>query len=160
MKSMSNIILYTTIFFISSCSLFFPVVKVEVPAGYEGWCHIVPVYDTVKFSFAKNDGRYVADTNGIIYVPFDLIDSPNDFMVKIYENDKEITSQAKYQGRSENSYSWDSMKYISLQFYLPELDKRDIPENDQYWRDKHYECKKQDKFDSLLKNGKVIYHWK
>ena len=118
MKIKSNNILYTTIFFISSCSLFYPVVKVEVPTGYKGWCHIVPVYDTAEFRFVKNDEKYVSDTNGIIYVPFYLIDSPNDFMVKIYENDREITSQAKYQGRSEKSYSGDSMKYISIQFYL------------------------------------------
>jgi hypothetical protein len=142
------------------CSLFFNTVSVDVPKGYQGWAYVIPVRDTIGFTFnVSPDGHYKTNEDGVAYVPAILMNPKEDLQVKIYEGGLDITEDTRYFGRVATSNSTDNKKYSYVSFLLPADNEKTIPDTDVYWRDSSFSYGKQEraKFDSLLKKNKIIF---
>jgi hypothetical protein len=50
----------------------------------------------------------------------------------------------------------DGKEYEYIKFYLPEQKERSITDG-QYWRDKRYQYSKLEQFNSLLKQGEIVF---
>jgi hypothetical protein len=91
-------------------------------------------------------------------VPTQILDIKKDSKVLVYEEDNNVSDAMRYAG-SVHSVKADKKTYEYIQFYLPSLAERKIADNTQYWRDKRwqYQSPEQARFDSLLKNGEILF---
>lgn len=76
----------------------------------------------------------------------------------VYEENDNISSAMRYAG-SVYKVKADKKKYEYIQFYLPTLKEREIPDGSQYWRDKSWTYSTPDhpRFDSLLQLGVIEF---
>jgi len=157
-KYLSLISLVTLTMFLTNCSTFNPIVKVEVPKGYIGWCYVIPVDDTLGISFEINNDKYKISDGGIVYIPAATLKLKEDNVVKVYENGVDISDAMRYAG-NVHKVTKEGKKYNYIKFYLPSLEERAIADYDQYWRDKKYEYnqKENKRFDSLLKSNVIVF---
>lgn len=142
----------------TGCFLLTRTVGVTLPDGYQGWCYIVPVRDTTGIVFKKNGaGSYEINKDGVAYVPEYTINKSDDVRIEVYEGGEIITSDVRYLGRVETSNSFDNTRYQYVSFFVPDKKGRAIKSSDTYWREKRYELRGNNRFDSLLLKRKIVF---
>jgi hypothetical protein len=80
-------------------------------------------------------------------------------VVKVYEDDKDISDDMRYAGSVHRVKSTDTTQYNYIHFYIPSIEERKFPDAAQYWRDKMPQYKEIESanFDSLLRMNKVVW---
>ncbi|WP_078673148.1 hypothetical protein [Chitinophaga eiseniae] len=155
-----NIMLYLLLILpgLMSCSLIFNTINVSVPKGKQGWYYVIPVKDTVGFTFEiSSKNVYKINKDGVAYVPANLMDKREDLQVKIYEEGVDVTADARYLGRVETSNTINAKRYYYIHFLIPTDREKGIAADEAYWRESNYREQGDLKFDSLLKTGKIIF---
>lgn len=157
-KKLKMALLINLLLFLGNCTFVKSTISVEVPNGYIGWCYLIPVKDTTNMVFSINDGNYTIDENGIAYIPATLLNLKEDNRVIVYDTGVDISDAMRYAGNvSQVTENGRSFKFI--RFYIPTIELREIPDNNQYWRDKRYEYTQSEsiRFDSLLSKNKILF---
>ena len=142
----------------AGCSLIFNTAKVEIPEGYHGWCYVIPVNDTAGFTFNRSPkGRFLANGNGIAYVPAHYIQPGKDLWVKIYQHGKEITSHTRYLSRVAKTNTTSKQHHFYVHFLIPAGKEKDIPSSDPYWTQNDFTQYGISRFDSLVDAGMIMF---
>lgn len=155
-----KIILYLLLAFspCAGCSLIFNTVKVEVPEGYHGWCYIIPIKDTAGFIFNRSSkGRFLVNGSGIAYVPAHYIQSGKDLWLKVYQQDKEITSHTRYLSRVDKTNTTSKKHFFYAHFLIPADKEKNIPSTDPYWKQDDFRQYGISRFDSLMDAGTISF---
>ena len=152
-KILAVTLLINALICLSSCSLFFPTTRIQVPKGFVGWCFVVPIPDTSRL-IDKELGFYKIDSHGVAYVSISHLDLSKDNVVEVYEGGKEVTNYTRYSGQNETTIRNKKYEYIS--FFLPAPGEREI-NNEEYWRKKGAEYTEAGmaKFDTLLQKNLI-----
>ncbi len=138
-----------------SCSLIYPTFKVKIPTDYEGWCYVVPVQDESMLPISNNRGYYEMNNDGVVYISAALLDLTKSNIIKIYQENEDISRDMKYSGTVTKVLE-KGEKYEFLRFYLPTLNERKITDQE-YWREKksdYYEIE-DSRFKELLQQKKI-----
>ena len=157
-KKYRLVILLNLILF-SGCSVFYESLRVEVPKGFVGWCYVIPVKDKSVEPSPLENGKYLVDSSGVVLIPESEFDVSKSYVLKVYEDDVDISNDTRYAGSVYSSRSTDTIEYRYIHFFIPSQNERSIPDASEYWRDKHYEytSSKYMKFDSLISARKIIF---
>ena len=133
-------------------------IDVALPDHYEGWIFLIPVRDTAAFPCRVADGRYLATTQGVAYIP-DIL-THKAFQVRLFQRGHNVEPETKYAGLVEDHLDQHRVVYRYLNFYLPRSEERAIPASAEYWRQADRRVmlsgQKKDRFNTLLASKQLF----
>ena len=154
-----RVVVLLNIILLSGCTVFYDSLRVEVSKGFIGWCYVIPINDKSVEPSPLENGKYLVDSTGIVLIPQSEFDVRKSYVLKVYEDDVDISNDTRYAGSVYSSRSTDTIEYRYIHFFIPSQNERSIPDASEYWRDKHHEytSSKYMKFDSLVSVRKINF---
>ena len=117
---------------------------------------VLPVSDTTKTSLKVNDGKYIVDDDGLVYVPASMMKGVDRY--KIYQNGQDIEKTMQYTGLAEDHIKGGDRRYVV--FYLaPTKSTSFTSSQDQPLQGAVIENQRIEKMKSLLVSGKIHFRY-